>query len=441
MPSDTPRIGFVIPAHNASSTIARTLDSLVAQTDARWNAIVIDDGSTDDTADVVRGFNSPQIRACTQANAGPSSARNHGFRISDSALVCFLDADDTLSPEFVGRMIPLTDGASIGASCGYAFVDQCGGILSRIGAMGDLRLDRESMLRLDPPAIMSIVYQRDALDAIVYDGQLFDESLCAYEDWEMLFRLTRGSNLGQPMLRPCDTVLAQYWCESGSLSSDLSRVWCVGGELLKQACTTAEEFEAHRRHWALGILAGAVLAADRVTCQAIEGACDPLNPQRAGAFAQLLRWHAMRRWALPEGSIDTRHKAIGALVHEHFDDPVLAGHIESSLYSSAGDRIEQLVRNAARSVGDGGRIVVYGLGRNADRVLGLLDRLKIEYVLSDDQRGRFADDPRRIDPGSIGSSDVVLVTPIHADSILDRLESIGPARVVALYASTVTISL
>jgi Glycosyl transferase family 2 len=441
MPSDTPRIGFVIPAHNASSTIARTLDSLVAQTDARWNAIVIDDGSTDDTADVVRGFNSPQIRACTQANAGPSSARNHGFRISDSVLVCFLDADDTLSPEFVERMIPLTDGASIGASCGYAFVDQCGGILSRVGAMGDLHLDRESMLRLDPPAVMSIVYRREALDAIVNDGRLFDESLCAYEDWEMLFRLSRKQAIDTPMLRRCDIVLAQYWCESGSLSSDLSRVWCVGGELLKQACTTAEEFEAHRRHWALGILAGAVLAADRVTCQAIEVVCDPLTPQRAGAFAQLLRWHAMRRWALPEGSIDTHHNVIIALVHEHINDCALAGQVESCLHSSAGDRIEQLVRNAARSVGDGGRIVVYGLGRNADRVLEMLDLHEIEYVLCDDQPGRFANDPRRIEPGSIGSFDVVLVTPIHAEAILDRLQSLGPARVVALYASTATASL
>jgi len=441
MPTDPPRIGFVIPAYDASATIARTLISLIAQTDDRWNAIVIDDGSADDTADVVRGFNSPQIRVCTQSNAGPSSARNHGFLISDSPMVCFLDADDTLSPEFVGRMIPLADGASIGASCGYAFVDQCGGILSRVGAMGDLYLDRDAMLRLDPPAIMSIVYQRDALDAIVNDGQLFDESLSAYEDWEMLFRLSLGQVNNTPMLRQCDTVLAQYWCEIESLSSDLAQVWRVGSELLKQACASKEEFEQYRRHWALGILAGAVLSNDRTTSSKIQSVCDPIEPQQVVAFADALRWHAMRRWALPEGSIDTRHKAIGALVHEHIDDPVLAGHIESSLHSLAGDQIERLVRDAARSVGDGGRLVVYGLGRNADRVLEMLDRLDIEYVMCDDQWGRFADDLRKIDPSSIGSSDVVLVTPIHANAILDRLHSIGPTRVVALYASTPTGSL
>ncbi len=79
---------MIVPAFNRSETIVATLDSLIAQTFTDWEAIVIDDGSTDSTAEVVEGYGSrdQRIRLLEQANAGVSAARNAGIESSRGQL-------------------------------------------------------------------------------------------------------------------------------------------------------------------------------------------------------------------------------------------------------------------------------------------------------------------------------------------------------------------
>jgi glycosyltransferase involved in cell wall biosynthesis len=74
------RIGVVIPAYNAASWIADAIRSVLAQTHRDWRLVVVDDGSTDGTGDVVAGFPDPRIRLTRQANGGVSAARNAGIR-------------------------------------------------------------------------------------------------------------------------------------------------------------------------------------------------------------------------------------------------------------------------------------------------------------------------------------------------------------------------
>jgi len=97
-------ISVVVPVFNAGCTIERTLMSIVRQTSAPTEIIVVDDGSTDDTAAVVRSFNAAEIRLIEQANAGVSAARNRGWREACCEIVAFCDADDVWAPTFLGTI-------------------------------------------------------------------------------------------------------------------------------------------------------------------------------------------------------------------------------------------------------------------------------------------------------------------------------------------------
>lgn len=92
-----PRFSVVIPVYNGAATIARALDSVLAQTYSAQEILVIDDGSSDQTESVVRAYGAA-VRYVRQANAGPSAARNHGVHLARSEWIAFLDADDWYYP-------------------------------------------------------------------------------------------------------------------------------------------------------------------------------------------------------------------------------------------------------------------------------------------------------------------------------------------------------
>lgn len=94
-----PLVSILIPAFNAEASIADTLRSALAQTWDRKEIIVIDDGSTDHTAAVARGFERHGVRVFTQPNAGAAAARNEGYRRSEGDYIQWLDADDLLAPD------------------------------------------------------------------------------------------------------------------------------------------------------------------------------------------------------------------------------------------------------------------------------------------------------------------------------------------------------
>jgi teichuronic acid biosynthesis glycosyltransferase TuaG len=90
----------IIPVYNAGAYIGRSLHSVFAQTCQDFEVIVVDDGSTDNTAEVVREFSSrPQLRYIGQANAGPAAARNRGINEAIGDYIAFLDADDLWHPQ------------------------------------------------------------------------------------------------------------------------------------------------------------------------------------------------------------------------------------------------------------------------------------------------------------------------------------------------------
>ena len=98
-----PRFSIIVPLYNKAPYVRKALESIVAQTYRDWECIIVNDGSTDDSLEVVNKYiqsvNSEErivnsIRIISQTNSGVAAARNRGVKDSKGEYVCFLDADE-----------------------------------------------------------------------------------------------------------------------------------------------------------------------------------------------------------------------------------------------------------------------------------------------------------------------------------------------------------
>ncbi len=114
-----PEISVIMPAHNAAETIGESLQSIRDQQYDPLELIVVDDGSSDGTSDVVRrAF--PEARVFRQENAGPAIARNKGLREAKGELIAFLDADDLWPAEKLALQLPfLASGSGFDFAVGH----------------------------------------------------------------------------------------------------------------------------------------------------------------------------------------------------------------------------------------------------------------------------------------------------------------------------------
>ena len=104
------RVAIVMPAFEAEDEIRHAIDSVLAQTYSDWQLIVVDDGSTDGTADVARSVSDPRIAVVTLEHTGlPAAARNAGISATGSEFVAFLDADDVWEPTKLELQVALMD--------------------------------------------------------------------------------------------------------------------------------------------------------------------------------------------------------------------------------------------------------------------------------------------------------------------------------------------
>jgi glycosyltransferase involved in cell wall biosynthesis len=101
-----PLVSVIIPAYNRAHSVSRSIDSVLRQSYRPLEVIVVDDGSTDGTAESLAAFGD-QISLIRQQNGGPSSARNAGVRQSKGSLIAFLDSDDTWEPQKLESQVRL----------------------------------------------------------------------------------------------------------------------------------------------------------------------------------------------------------------------------------------------------------------------------------------------------------------------------------------------
>jgi glycosyltransferase involved in cell wall biosynthesis len=114
-----PLVSVIIPAYNRAHTVSETIDSVLQQTYPMVEVIVVDDGSTDGTQEILRGYGT-RIRATRQENAGQMAARNCGIRAARGEIITFLDSDDVWLPQCLERHIQVLRKAPAEVPCSLA---------------------------------------------------------------------------------------------------------------------------------------------------------------------------------------------------------------------------------------------------------------------------------------------------------------------------------
>jgi glycosyltransferase involved in cell wall biosynthesis len=242
------RVSVIIPAHNAAETLGSTLESLLAQTHAAWEAIIVDDGSTDHTAAVAAEFvaRDARIRLVTQKQSGESAARNHGIRISTGESLLFLDSDDWIKPPHLSRLT-----AALAAEprldavyCGWGYVLPDGEwVFEEVPTLaGDVF---EAFAQYCLSVVHTFVVRRRAVDNV----GAFDASLRTCPDWDLWQRIARmGARFGV-----VPEVLAAYRIRANSASRNGRRLFADGRQVLARGHGEDPRLGALSPHHARGL--------------------------------------------------------------------------------------------------------------------------------------------------------------------------------------------
>jgi cellulose synthase/poly-beta-1,6-N-acetylglucosamine synthase-like glycosyltransferase len=198
----------VIPAYNERDLVGHAIRSVQAQTVTDWEVIVVDDGSSDGTADAVRPFTEgdERIRLVSKENEGLSAARNTGIELARAPLVSFLDSDDMWLPDYLEAMGSALEAAP---SAGWAYTDAWAldvdsGRFRRATAMASCQ--PPAVLPEDTVEVMKLLIRQNFMwvsatvrrDALVAAG-MFDAEMKSAEDIELWFRVLA---LGYSVVRP-----------------------------------------------------------------------------------------------------------------------------------------------------------------------------------------------------------------------------------------------
>jgi glycosyltransferase involved in cell wall biosynthesis len=148
--------------------------------------IVVDDGSTDQTSQIVAGIQDPRIRVVRQPNAGLSAARNTGLRESSAPLITFLDSDYYFLPDKLEVLSNyLAEHSEIGLVVGRVkYIDEYGNSISE-STRTPPRLVLPDLLFENPVCVSGVLLRRKWLESV----GVFDESLSACEDWDLWLRM------------------------------------------------------------------------------------------------------------------------------------------------------------------------------------------------------------------------------------------------------------
>jgi glycosyltransferase involved in cell wall biosynthesis len=211
------RVSVIIPTFNQADFIPRAMQSVLDQSLAEWELLVVDDGSEDETEPVVGRYSDSRIHYARQDNAGPSAARNLGIARSSGEYVAFLDADDWWHPDLLAQLTSTLDQASSDTSvahCDWCYCDATGTRRAHQSARFEPRAALSTLVLRNPIAIHSAVLRRTMIESI--NG--FSES-DLLEDWDLWLRIAQSGGGFVHVPR----VLANYYWHSGSRSKDPTR--------------------------------------------------------------------------------------------------------------------------------------------------------------------------------------------------------------------------
>jgi len=257
------KVTIVVAAHNADRWLAETLESVLAQTEKDWRCHLVDDGSTDRTADVAAEFAARDARfqVIRQQNTGVSAARNRLLELTrdDGPYVAVLDADDTWLPDALEVMCGVleADPEAVGVHSLAEYMDETSApnrpgehpFVQRRKSV--VRGDRVAPARfgdgmgfaelvvgsgLYPPA--SMLFRRSAVEA----AGRYDPEYRAQGDWEMYIRMSRFGRFAE-----LDRQTAWYRLREANLTGDRSKVHLFQARLLRKTWEQSPPGSEERR--------------------------------------------------------------------------------------------------------------------------------------------------------------------------------------------------
>ncbi len=219
-------VSVIIPTHDRADRVVRAVESVLAQSEAPCEVIVVDDGSTDGTVSLLTGFRD-RVRVEVRAHAGVSAARNFGAGIASGEWVAFLDSDDTWLPEKLAKQM------SFHRARPEVEISQTGEIWIRNGVRvnpchhhskpsGDIFEPSLERCLVSPSAV---ILRRD----LFLESGGFDESLPVCEDYDLWLRL--GARLEFGLIE--DALVVKYGGHEDQLST---RYWGMDRFRVRSLC-------------------------------------------------------------------------------------------------------------------------------------------------------------------------------------------------------------
>lgn len=176
-----PKFSIIIPTYNRAHTLMRAVRGVLSQSYPNWELIIIDDGSTDSTKEVIEGVQDSRVRYYHQENKMVAAARNHGIRVATGEYICFLDSDDEIFADYLSvfeERLRRESHEMLVADTIIRSADRDS--IERIRLMngGDFLIG-------DMPSIQSVCTRSDILGE-----NPFDETLYMHEDAELWSRIS-----------------------------------------------------------------------------------------------------------------------------------------------------------------------------------------------------------------------------------------------------------
>lgn len=202
MPIAAPIVSVLIPTFNRAAFLKQAIRSVLSQRLADFELIVVDDGSTDRTAEMMSAFNDDRIIFVRQAQQGRSRARNRGLELARGAYVCFLDDDDAFTPMALAAQVEYLNqhGETELVAGGAILIDEANRCLGYWATWQMLpQIDLAQFLKGSPLFPSIVMLRRSALEKV---DHWFDAALEPAEDVDFFNRL---------MLAGCQIDCAKHW--------------------------------------------------------------------------------------------------------------------------------------------------------------------------------------------------------------------------------------
>jgi glycosyltransferase involved in cell wall biosynthesis len=294
------KISVIIPAYNRADYLAEAIQSVLDQTFPDFELIIVDDGSTDNTKEVVEGFVDTRVRYLFQENGGVSSARNSGIKAANGEYIAFLDSDDIWLPENLALKVNLLDSRpDIGLVCSdaYFFDNITGTVLGRRWHDQTLH-DWINLNKIVVQPLKELLCKGCFImpQATMVRSQVFttvgyfDESLPTSEDWDLFVRIFQRFPL-----EIIDTPLLKIRRHSTSLSENQEKVYqgavAAVNKAIDSGSFSGEELKLlnerlaleHCKYGRLALLGGRETAARKALIAGIR-----LNPWKIKLYGYLL---------------------------------------------------------------------------------------------------------------------------------------------------------